>query len=107
MEIEKLIEKEVPKLDLPNGFEKAPEYKLVNKKKKKKEEQEEKKLEEFEKETYLSKIGHDVLLSLSIMGIVQEKCLLLISEFNPYISFGIRTCKSNPQPIRKIFTNKL
>ena len=36
MEIEKLIEKEVPKLDLPNGFEKAPEYKLVNKKKKKK-----------------------------------------------------------------------
>ena len=36
MEIEKLIEKEVPKLDLPNGFEKAPEYKLVKKKKKKK-----------------------------------------------------------------------
>ena len=36
MEIEKLIEKEVPKLDLPNGFEKAPEYKLVTKKKKKK-----------------------------------------------------------------------
>ena len=37
MEIEKLIEKEVPKLDLPNGFEKTPEYKLVKKKKKKKE----------------------------------------------------------------------
>ena len=36
MEIEKLIEKEVPKLDLPNGFEKAPEYKLFKKKKKKK-----------------------------------------------------------------------
>ena len=34
MEIEKLIEKEVPKLDLPNGLKKAPEYKLVNKKKK-------------------------------------------------------------------------
>ena len=56
MEIEKLIEKEVPKLDLPNGFEKAPEYKLVNNKKKKKR----KKLEEFEvfeEETYLSNIG--------------------------------------------------
>ena len=36
MEIEKLIEKEVPKLDLPKGFEKAPEYKLIPKKKKKK-----------------------------------------------------------------------
>ncbi len=35
MEIEKLIEKEVPKLDLPKGFEKAPEYKLLPKKKKK------------------------------------------------------------------------
>ena len=35
MEIEKLIEKEVPKLDLPKGFEKAPEYKLIPKKKKK------------------------------------------------------------------------
>ena len=36
MEIEKLIEKEGPKLDLPEGFEKAPEYKLFSKKKKKK-----------------------------------------------------------------------
>ena len=36
MEIEKLIEKEVPKLELPKGFEKAPEYKLFSKKKKKK-----------------------------------------------------------------------
>ena len=35
MEIEKLIEKEITKLDLPNGFEKAPEYKLLTKKKKK------------------------------------------------------------------------
>ncbi len=35
MEIEKLIEKEVPKLGLPKGFEKAPEYKLIPKKKKK------------------------------------------------------------------------
>ena len=35
MDIEKLIEKEVPKLSLPNGFEKAPEYKLLHKKKKK------------------------------------------------------------------------
>ena len=35
MEIEKLIEKEVPKLDLPNGFEKAPEYKLFTKEEKK------------------------------------------------------------------------
>ncbi len=36
MEIEKLIEKEVTKMDLPNGFEKAPEYKMLAKKKKKK-----------------------------------------------------------------------
>ena len=36
MEIEKLIEKEVPKLVLPEGFEKAPEYKLLPKKRKKK-----------------------------------------------------------------------
>ena len=35
MEIEKLIEKEITKMDLPNGFEKAPEYKLLTKKKKK------------------------------------------------------------------------
>ncbi|MEE2700353.1 MAG: DEAD/DEAH box helicase [Bacteroidota bacterium] len=35
MEIEKLIEKEVPKLALPNNFEKTPEYKLLPKKKKK------------------------------------------------------------------------
>jgi len=35
MEIEKLIEKEVPKLELPKGFEKAPEYKTQIKKKKK------------------------------------------------------------------------
>jgi len=34
--IEKLIEKEVQKLDLPEGFEKAPEYKIETKKKKKK-----------------------------------------------------------------------
>ena len=33
MEIEKLIGKEVPKLNLPDGFERAPEYKLQNKKK--------------------------------------------------------------------------
>lgn len=31
MEIEKLIEKEVPKLDLPTNFKKAPEYKLLKK----------------------------------------------------------------------------
>ena len=36
MEIEKLIEKEVPKLNLPDGFERAPEYKLQHKKNKKK-----------------------------------------------------------------------
>ena len=36
MAIEKLIEKEVPKLDLPKGFEKAPEYKIQSKNKKKK-----------------------------------------------------------------------
>ncbi len=35
MEIEKLIEKEVPKLDLPKKFEKAPEYKLLQKSNKK------------------------------------------------------------------------
>ena len=35
MEIEKLIEKEVPKLDLPKNFEKAPEYKLLQKSNKK------------------------------------------------------------------------
>ena len=34
--IEKLIEKEVPKLSLPNGFERAPEYKIQTKNKKKK-----------------------------------------------------------------------
>ena len=35
-DIEKLIEKEVPKLSLPNGFERAPEYKIQTKNKKKK-----------------------------------------------------------------------
>ncbi|MBC8266287.1 MAG: DEAD/DEAH box helicase [Flavobacteriales bacterium] len=35
-DIEKLIEKEVPKLDLPKGFEKGPEYKIFPKNKKKK-----------------------------------------------------------------------
>jgi len=34
--IEKLIEKEVPKLSLPNGFERAPEYKIQTKNKMKK-----------------------------------------------------------------------
>ena len=36
MEIEKLIEKEIPKLVLPNNFDKGPEYKLLPKKNKKK-----------------------------------------------------------------------
>ena len=36
MDIEKLIEKEVPKLALPKGFEKAPEYNIQSKNKKKK-----------------------------------------------------------------------
>ena len=36
MDIEKLIGKEVPKLELPKGFEKAPEYKMQSKNKKKK-----------------------------------------------------------------------
>ena len=36
LEIEKLIEKEVPKLKLPKGFEKGPEYKIQPKQKKKK-----------------------------------------------------------------------
>jgi len=36
LDIEKLIEKEVPKVDLPNGFEKAPEYNIQSKNKKKK-----------------------------------------------------------------------
>ncbi len=35
-DIEKLIEKEVPKLKLPKGFAKAPEYKILSKNKKKK-----------------------------------------------------------------------
>jgi superfamily II DNA/RNA helicase len=35
-DIERLIEKEVPKLELPKGFEKAPEYKMQSKNKKKK-----------------------------------------------------------------------
>ncbi|MEC7863773.1 MAG: DEAD/DEAH box helicase [Bacteroidota bacterium] len=35
MEIEKLIEKQVPKLDLPHGFKKAPQYKILQKNKKK------------------------------------------------------------------------
>ena len=33
-DIEKLIEKEVPKLELPKGFEKAPEYTIAPKNKK-------------------------------------------------------------------------
>ncbi|MBT3418297.1 MAG: DEAD/DEAH box helicase [Flavobacteriales bacterium] len=36
LDIEKLIEKEVPKVDLPNGFEKAPEYKIQAKNQNKK-----------------------------------------------------------------------
>ena len=35
LDIEKLIEKEVPKLNLPKGFDKAPEYKIEPKNKKK------------------------------------------------------------------------
>jgi superfamily II DNA/RNA helicase len=35
LDIEKLIEKEVPKLDLPKGFEAAPEYTIAPKNKKK------------------------------------------------------------------------
>jgi ATP-dependent RNA helicase RhlE len=35
MDIEKLIEKEVPKLNLPKGFESAPEYRIISKEKKK------------------------------------------------------------------------
>ena len=35
-DIERLIEKEVPKLELPKSFEKAPEYKMQSKNKKKK-----------------------------------------------------------------------
>jgi superfamily II DNA/RNA helicase len=34
IDIEKLIEKEVPKLGLPNGFAKGPEYKIESKNKK-------------------------------------------------------------------------
>ena len=36
IDIEKLIEKEVPKLDLPKGFAKGPEYNIQSKNKKKK-----------------------------------------------------------------------
>ena len=36
MDIEKLIEKEVPKLNLPNGFEKGPEYTMQQRNNKKK-----------------------------------------------------------------------
>ncbi|CAI8368475.1 MAG: Uncharacterised protein [Cryomorphaceae bacterium] len=36
MDIEKLIEKKVPKLDLPKGFEAGPEYTIAKNKKKKK-----------------------------------------------------------------------
>ena len=36
LDIEKLIEKEVPKLNLPKGFEAGPEYKIVARNKKKK-----------------------------------------------------------------------
>ena len=46
MEIEKLIEKKVPKLELPKGFEKAPEYKILTRKKKKK-----RKWKNFQKKT--------------------------------------------------------
>ena len=35
MNIEKLIEKEILKLDLPKGFTEPPEYKVITKKKKK------------------------------------------------------------------------
>ena len=35
LEIEKLIEKEIPKLELPNGFDKAPRYKIAPQKSKK------------------------------------------------------------------------
>jgi superfamily II DNA/RNA helicase len=35
MDIEKLIEKEVTKLNLPKGFESAPEYRIISKEKKK------------------------------------------------------------------------
>ena len=38
LDIEKLIEKEVPKLDLPKGFEAGPEYKIAAKNKNKKKE---------------------------------------------------------------------
>ena len=34
LDIEKLIEKEVPKLDLPKGFEAAPEYRIAKNKNK-------------------------------------------------------------------------
>ena len=36
LDIEKLIEKSVPKLDLPKGFEKGPEYKIQQQNKGKK-----------------------------------------------------------------------
>ena len=36
MDIEKLIEKEVPKLDLPKGIETGPEYKIAARNKNKK-----------------------------------------------------------------------
>ena len=36
LDIEKLIEKEVPKLNLPKGFETGPEYKIAARKKNKK-----------------------------------------------------------------------
>ena len=50
MNIEKLIEKEVLKLDLPKGFTEPPEYKVITKKKKK--------WRNFQKKkNYLSKIG--------------------------------------------------
>ena len=50
MNIEKLIEKEVLKLDLPDGFSKPPEYKVITKKRKNGETFKKKKI-------YLSKIG--------------------------------------------------
>ena len=53
MEIEKLIEKKYQKLDLPEGFKKAPEYKLLSKKEKKK-------WRSFKKKTISSKQERDV-----------------------------------------------
>lgn len=56
MEIEKLIEKEVPKLNLPKGFKTAPEYKLIPKKKKKRKWNNKRK---FKKKPNAPKQAHD------------------------------------------------